>query len=384
MKARKQQILIVVDSLGCGGAEKSLAALLARLDYERMDVDLFVRTRGGINEAHIPAGVVMADYSPRGIMSLAARIRYSSALRMRRTHAHPAETEWKSTAFAYSVPRKTYDTAIAYHQGVPTLFVAHKVKARRKIAWINADLPNVGYSRAYLHGVYDKFHRVVAVSAALAHKISAYGFVRPDRLRVVYDIVEPDAVRALAEHSCPQIKPLPEGTLRIVTVGRLVAPKNYLLAVEVAALLRERGLRFVWHFVGDGDRRRDIADAIARHKLETHIRLEGMRPNPYPYFAAADIYVQTSRFEGFGLTLTEARLLGRPVVCTDFDVARDQIRDGINGLLAAMTPADVADKIMLLASDKALREAIAAEAAAEVNDTASTESAKVNSMILEP
>ena len=81
------------------------------------------------------------------------------------------------------------------------------------------------------------------------------------------------------------------------------------------------------------------------------IVFEGERANPYPWFAAADIYVQTSRFEGFGLTLAEARVLGRPV---------------------GATPPS---------SHPALRGLIAANAAAESNNTALTESHKVNQLI---
>ena len=74
--------------------------------------------------------------------------------------------------------------------------------------------------------------------------------------------------------------------------------------------------------------------------------LWGMQPNPYPYMAAADIYVQTSRFEGFGLTIAEAKILGKPIVSTNFDVVHDQLKHEVNGLIAEMTPESLAEEVL--------------------------------------
>ena len=80
----------------------------------------------------------------------------------------------------------------------------------------------------------------------------------------------------------------------------------------------------------------------------------GVQANPYPYMKAGDIYVQTSRFEGYCLTLTEARILNRPCVATNFDVVYDQMVQGENGLVVEMTPEAVAEGILRLMRDPAL------------------------------
>jgi len=51
----------------------------------------------------------------------------------------------------------------------------------------------------------------------------------------------------------------------------------------------------------------------------------GMVENPYPYVANADLYVQPSRVEAYGLAMAEARVLGRPVIATDTCGARAQL-----------------------------------------------------------
>ncbi|MDE6487363.1 MAG: glycosyltransferase [Muribaculaceae bacterium] len=382
----KKQVLIVIDSLGCGGAEKSLAALLNRLDYSRMDVDLLVRSRGGVNEAHVPECVRMLDYRPRGIKARLGAAAYSIGFRLldaAGVRRHRAETLWALAGWSFPRLRRHYDVAIAYQQGVPTFFAATKVSATRRLAWINVDIATAGYRPGFCGKYYDRYDKVVAVSRMLHESIRVAGYTDSRRLTTIYDIVDTDEIRSLA---ClpAKVRPLPAEVLRIVTVGRMERQKNYILAVEAAAELKRRGVRFVWHFVGDGSERPTVAAAAKRLGVADRIVFEGARANPYPWFAAADIYVQTSSFEGFGLTLAEARVLGKPVVTTDFGVARDQIADGHNGLIAQMTPASVADKIEALAADPELRRHIAANAAAESNDTAMTESRKVNQLICEP
>ena len=124
--------------------------------------------------------------------------------------------------------------------------------------------------------------------------------------------------------------------------------KGYDLAVETARILKSKGLKFKWNFVGDGGERPAVEELIKKYHLENEIMLWGMQPNPYPYMAAADIYVQTSRFEGFGLTIAEAKILGKPIVSTNFDVVHDQLKHEVNGLIAEMTPESLAEEVLRL------------------------------------
>ena len=95
----------------------------------------------------------------------------------------------------------------------------------------------------------------------------------------------------------------------------------------------------------------------------------------------ADVYVQTSTFEGFGMTIAEAKILHRPVVSTNFDVVYDQITDRENGLIAEMTPESVASKILELIQNKELRSHIVSNLEQETNTTSVTEVEKFHALI---
>ena len=72
----------------------------------------------------------------------------------------------------------------------------------------------------------------------------------------------------------------------------------------------------------------------------------------------ADIYVQTSRFEGYCLTLGEARILNTPVISTDFDVVYNQLHNEENGLIVEKNPVAISNAIIRLWNNIELREYI--------------------------
>ena len=117
-------------------------------------------------------------------------------------------------------------------------------------------------------------------------------------------------------------------------------------------------MKFRWYVIGEGPYRGEMENYISENHLEDIFILLGATPNPYAYMRQCDIYVQTSRFEGFGLTVAEARILNRPIVCTNFDACHMQLIDGKNALIASFEPSDIADKIELLMNDKSLYNSI--------------------------
>ena len=381
----KKRVLFLIDSLTCGGAEKSLISLLPLLDYSQIDVDLLMFKRGGVFEKYVPQQVRVISHRLYGsgfVDRLSQRLHqmcFSWNLRFGKKR-HGAETHWRAMHQAVMPLERQYDVAIAYQQGMPTFFLATKVNAAKKVAWINADVLAAGYDMDYCKQFYDKMDAVVAVSQKLFDLLSVRASWMQDKLHCVYDIINPEVVRTLAQEQVTDMNPVGDA-LSIVTVGRLTKPKNHLLALDAAHILKENGLDFKWYFVGEGEMRTAIEQRIADLGLAENVILLGLKENPYPYMAKADVYVQTSAFEGFGMTIAEAKMLQRPVVSTNFDVIHDQIVDHQNGLIADMTPQNVAEKILELMADEELRGSISKSLANETYSTVNTEPAKVMRLI---
>ncbi len=364
----KKSILFVINSMGCGGAEKSLLSLLSLLDYAKYDVTLQMFRRGGMFEEFLPQEVhiredldytVFCEKKPLAqllsfdLRRINARVRTSLFLRTNAKKGcplHDAQAYWKYSATAYDPLPEQYDVAIAWGQGTPTHFVAEKVQAKKKFAWINADYENVGHNKGFDHKYYAAFTGIVCVSDKLCLTLQKVFPEYAAKMSTIYDINNPAAIFAMADQPCS----LPnEGNLTLVTVGRLVPQKGYDIAAKAAWLLKERGVKFRWYVVGGGDSA-PIEKDIAQYGICDCFTLLGTKVNPYPYVKAADIYVQTSKFEGYCLTLTEARMLNVPCVTTNFDVVYAQMINGENGLVVEMNAEAVADGIIHLATDQEL------------------------------
>ena len=364
----KKSILFVINSMGCGGAEKSLLSLLSLLDYEKYDVTLQMFRRGGMFETLLPPEVHIReelDYSAFCRKSLAkqllsfdlrritARVRTSLFLRSNAKKGRPlhdAQAYWKYSGAAYAPLPEQYDAAIAWGQGTPTHFVAEKVKARKKFAWVNVNYEAAGHQAAFDDTYYKVYDNIVCVSEDLRSIFNKTFPQYSKKAITILDINNPKTIMDMAQQ--PITLPSKNG-LTLVTVGRLVPQKGYDIAAKAAWLLKKRGIDFHWYVVGGGDSA-PIERDIAQYEIQDCFTLLGAKSNPYPYMKAADIYVQTSKFEGYCLTLAEARMLNIPCVTTNFDVVYAQMVNGENGLVVEMNAETVADGITRLAADSEL------------------------------
>lgn len=383
----KKKVLFVIDSLVCGGAEKSLVSLLPLLNREKYELHLWILHRGKVFESLLQPDVILENAARYSFIEQfrfkLAHVCYSFVYRillLTRKHEHTAETLWKCAGSTMKAPIGKYDVAIAYQQGVPTYLVATKIKALKKIAWINADIFAAGYNPDFNAKYYKKYNVIVPVShkleSILKNNYRQYSF----QYQCVYDIINGALIKLQTK------EPIKEEVffrkdIIIVTTGRMAAAKNYSLAVESAKVLQERGVDFDWFFIGDGEETPMIESQILRFGLHNNVHMLGERTNPYPYMANCTIYVQTSTFEGFGLTIAEAKILGKPIVSTNFSVVHDQLINEQTGLIADMTAESVADNIMRLLEDKQLRARIVANLSNEKNETYITEVKKVESLL---
>ena len=78
------------------------------------------------------------------------------------------------------------------------------------------------------------------------------------------------------------------------------------------------------------------------------------KDNPYTFMNYCDIYVQSSRFEGYCLTLSEARILNKPIVSTNFDVVHNQLFNERNGLIVEMNGNSIAEGVLRLIQNNEL------------------------------
>ncbi len=383
----KKKLLFIIDSLTCGGAEKSLVSLLHLLNRDKYDISLWLLSPKGDFLPLVPEHIYLItqpQYSTIEKIKLRlAHILFSMAIRHKRVlklKEHGAETLWKCAGWAYKVPEGEWDVVFAYQQGFPTYLVAEKFTAPKKFAWVNADIFAAGYNIKFNTKFYRKFTNIVPVSGILKDLMSEKMPELKDVYSVVYDIQNPNIIRELSMEQIPALRTDAKECI-LVTVGRLVPPKGYDIAIKAASVLKSRGIKFKWYFVGEGPERINIEKKRKEFGVEEEVVLLGLQINPYAYMGQADIYVQTSKFEGFGLTIGEAKILGKPIVSTNFDVVYNQLTHEKNGLIADMNGESVAENILRLIEDGELKERIILTLKKEENTTYHSEVVKVEQLI---
>lgn len=366
----KKKILFVIDSLECGGAEKSLVSLLNLIDYDKYDVDLQLYNPNGMfknlvpKEVNILSNLPYYDFTTLPFIKqictlkfnkLISRIKFSYATRWyNKEKLHGSQLFWKNCGKHIEGLNKEYDIAIAYNQGFSTYFVAEKVKAKKKLAWVNVNYIDAGYNPKIDMEIYEKFDNIVAVSQGV-YEILCDCFSRfKNKINIIYDINNAKLIEKMSKEK-KVYNDIDEDVIKIVTVGRLVYQKGYDYAMKACKILTERNINFKWYVLGEGNERKNIEKYISENNLEERFILIGAVDNPYPYIKNADIYVQTSRFEGFGLAIAEARILNVPIVTTNFDVVYNQMINGKNGLVVNMSAEDIAEGIIKIIQDKELK-----------------------------
>jgi len=182
-------------------------------------------------------------------------------------------------------------------------------------------------------------HHVVTTSLATARLLTSDFGVPSDRLTVV----QPGTDRA---SSAPHAS---GATINLLAVGSVVPRKGYDVLVAALAMLAELPWRLT--IVGDRgrslDTTRELDAEIARHRLRGRINFTGAVPleKLANYYAAADLFVLASRFEGYGMAYAEAIAHGLPVVGTTAGAIPDTVPEGAGVLVP---PDDVESLVAVL------------------------------------
>ncbi|MCA1061474.1 glycosyltransferase [Rossellomorea aquimaris] len=361
----KLKILFVIDSLNSGGAEKSLISLLSLLDYDAYDVDLLMFSRKGLYLPLLPKKVnvieeseVLEKLQRKNFKQFYLKLGNSLSLRIPfyKNFMHSAQINWKWKERGVKQLNQKYDVAIAYSQGFPTYFVAEKVESTKKYCWINTDYKKASYNKRFDEKFYYRFDNIVAVSESNKEIFIKEMPLAKDKTLVIYDIISPRLVRSMSE------KPVSYQDnykgIKILTIGRLVEVKGYDLAIKACYQLKKQGINFRWYSIGEGELKPKLEKLVKDYDLEDTFIFLGPHQNPYNYLKMCDIYVQPSRFEGFGMAIAEAKILHKPIISTNFPVVFNQIENNENGIVVDMDPKEISQGIKKIIRNKELKEKI--------------------------
>lgn len=375
--------------MALGGAERALLGLLNALDPECVDVDLFLNQHTGEFMPLIPEHVnllperkcynaierpIKTILKERQFGVLYGRIK--AKLQHGRYHNSLKEPDksFDSSVLQYVADHVDpflpplddlgeYDLAISFLQ--PHNIVLHKVKAKKKVAWIHTDYSAVHFNAQKELPIWSEYDYIASISPDCTKAFLTMFPTLEDKIIEIENILSPSFVRNQSElHDVnDEISTTTFNNsklLKLLSVGRFCHAKNYDNVPDIAKrIVEEYGYTNLrWYLVGFGADKQLIRDKISEAGMEKHVIILGKKENPYPYIKACDIYVQPSRYEGKSVTVREAQMLYKPVIVTNYLTAPSQIHDGIDGLIVPMDNEGCAKGIVNFIRNKQLQNSI--------------------------
>lgn len=353
-----------------GGAEKSLVNLLNLIDLNKYDVNLLMFKPEGDFLQQIPSGIHILKTDPslfyaykcdKNVFSCKTGIR-SEILRIFSTgvckilYGNCARQKRWTKFYKTLLPKldSEYDVAIGYLEGDASYYVIDKVNAKRKILWVHSNFENIKKNEdaAAYKEYFCKADSVVSISDKCVQVLQDnYPDMRnkfvflPNLTSSV--VLKNTAKAAIDEKFLKDI-------FNIVSVGRLTEAKGFDMAIDALKILKDHKVPVHWWIIGDGELRKCLEKQAKDNSVEEYLTFLGFKANPYPYMNKADLIVQTSRWEGKSVVLDEAKILGKPILATDYATVKDQVENGKEGVIVEMDAESIAREIEHLVEDESV------------------------------
>ena len=378
----RYRIIIAMNTMLCGGIEKSLLSLLNSLDKSVTDVTLLLDEKSGAFMDFIPNWVkiveipydnltrkekqvgrtnLLLQLCKTGKILSALGLYYIQKKEMRfggdELRIKRAERFYSHVMNCIELDQY-YDLAISYANLEQHILVSKYIRASKKIAFFHTQLDTQREDITCYESYLNNFDKLYGVSRDLvkALKISLPSF--KDRILYYPHILNKDMMH---EWSIEYKASWPSTGIRILSVGRLAKQKGFDLIPEIAAKLHKDNVQFQWLIIGEGAYKSVIEDEIIKWEMNNRVFIENAKPNPYPYFASCNIYVQPSRYEGYCLTLAEARAFTKPIVSTIFDGSTEQLENGKCGEIVKCSVNSLYSAIKRLIENEQLRNSFVRE-----------------------
>jgi glycosyltransferase involved in cell wall biosynthesis len=303
------RVAIFLYRLRFGGAERVMLTLAEEFIRRGLSVDVIAFDASGEFAANLPSSARLVDIGSLKISK--AQDALKKYINDSAPEAILANGD-RCTAAAfwakYHARNKTAIVSVVHHDLLGILALSGESFKNRFLARVK-QFP--------MSFIYRRIDAVAAVSEGTADSVHNFlGYPR-DRISVIYNPVDADALREKADKPATHPWFTAGRTIPvIVSSGRLTAQKDFPTLLRAFRLLTDKTPARL-AIIGDGPERTALENLIDELGLKGNAELLGFQENPFKYVARADLFALSSVFEGFGMVILEAMALGIPAVSTN-------------------------------------------------------------------
>lgn len=330
-----KKIIIVNNNLKVGGVQKSLYNLLWSIDGE-YEITLLLFQKKGEYIHHLPANVKVLETDSlfrylgasqsecRGIDKLKRGILAALCLVLSRSRVMQL-----LLLSQHTIPGE-YDCAIAFlHNGNVKHFyggvqelVLHRVKAKKKVAFLHCDYRNCGANQPKNNQLIGQFNQIAACSEGCRQAFISVLPEQETKCITVNNCHRFKEIRALALENPIQYD---RSCHNIVMVSRLAHEKGIERALSAVAYTADKGIPIALHIVGGGPMESSLRDRAAELHITDFVHFYGEQSNPYRYMKNADLFLMTSYHEAAPMVIEEAASLGIPVLTVETTSSEEMV-----------------------------------------------------------
>lgn len=316
----RRGVLFLVPTLRGGGAERVIVTLLRHLDRTRFRLTLAVADmREAVYRDDVPEDVEVIDLQ-------CSRVRYALPKIVGLIWKRRPDVVFSTLGhlnLALSMIRLLLPNGVRYIARESSIVSENIRGYRRPSIWRWA------YRRFY-----GRFDAVVCQSHAMRNDLVDNFSLPAKKMRVIHNPVDIERIHRLAKEPLAASFESAGGVvgdapLRLLAAGRLSHVKGFDLLIEALALCDDPHLQLT--ILGEGPLRSELEGLAREHGVAEQVHFAGFQKNPYPFFASADVFVLSSRFEGFPNVVLEAMACGTPVIATPAPGGVREILDGVVG-----------------------------------------------------
>ncbi len=330
-----KQIAIVSRDLNVGGIQRSLSNLLQNIDLNKYQVDCYLYDENNFFKDKIPQKINIIYLKPRSVFIKFIPFKLIKLF---------SKCKLKSVKYDSVVDFDGYQADSAIDVILST--------SKNKICWIHQDLllqKQYEFKYRILHyfmkGKYKYYNKYAAVSRGIIKPFEKINNITIKKCcTIIPNYIDTEIIFKKAEEKCDLL--IDKNKYNFVSVGRICIAKGYDILINYLFELKKYRNDFHFYLIGDGVDRKNIEKLIEKLKMNSYVTLLGNQSNPFKYLKLMDGFIMTSRYEGQGMVLWEAKSLGLELFMTkNLEKYNDGLK-GYNDLLTVLKKAKKKHKVI--------------------------------------